>query len=408
MNAMKLRDKTALKHCLWLFAFINVSLVSFFLFSAHAQNTSRLGLINLRVVGDESRLRFISVFDKKPTYNLQYFNLPKRLVINLPTVDFSEQKQKPTPVGMLSSIRYGLVSQNSSRIILTINTSFSVENQQVEQLDDGFWQVIVDLKKDSEQTFDNLLKRQNTQNFSSIDVSKNNEKSPFRVVIDAGHGGIDSGAQGVTGILEKDVTLAFARALREELEKNTLIDVFLTRDSDVFLRLNERVEKAREYCADLFISIHADSINTQSLRGATVYTISDQASDNVARVLAESENKTDLLDGLPADKFPEISDILIDLTRRETHAFSVSFADQLVQNLSQNNIKLIKNPHRYAGFQVLKAHDIPSVLVELGYLSNKHDEKLISDPAWRFKMAGTIAQSVIEFAQYRIGSDYTK
>lgn len=223
----------------------------------------------------------------------------------------------------------------------------------------------------------------------------------FRVILDPGHGGIDGGARGITGILEKDVTLAFARVLRDELRKDSHITVALTRNSDVFLRLSERVKKAQEFGADLFISIHADTINTHSLRGATVYTISDKASDAIAKSLAENENKVDLLDGLPADESHEVTDILIDLTRRETHAFSVNFANSVVSSLSKNNINLINNPHRYADFQVLRASDIPSVLIEIGYLSNKEDEELLNKPQWRKHMAHSIAHSIRQFAEYR-------
>ncbi|WP_375669453.1 N-acetylmuramoyl-L-alanine amidase, partial [Bartonella sp. MR168JLCBS] len=225
--------------------------------------------------------------------------------------------------------------------------------------------------------------------------------SNFRVVIDPGHGGIDGGARGITGILEKDVTLAFARALRDELKKDSHTTVVLTRDSDIFLRLSERVKKAQELGADLFISIHADSIDMHSLRGATVYTISDKASDAIAKSLAESENKVDLLDGLPAEESLEVTDILLDLTRRETHTFSINFANSVIANLSKSHINLINNPHRYADFQVLKAPDVPSILIEIGYLSNKEDEELLNNPQWRKKMAASIAHSIRQFAEYR-------
>ncbi len=163
----------------------------------------------------------------------------------------------------------------------------------------------------------------------------------------------------------------------------------------------KELKKAQELNADLFISIHADTINLHSLRGATVYTISDKASDAIAKSLAENANKVDLLDGLPADKTLEVTDILLDLTRRETHAFSVNFADSVVSNLSKNNINLINNPHRYADFQVLRAPDVPSVLIEIGYLSNKEDEELLNNPQWRKKMALSIAHSIRQFAEYR-------
>ncbi|WP_295896527.1 N-acetylmuramoyl-L-alanine amidase [uncultured Bartonella sp.] len=354
----------------------------------------------MRAVGDQNRTRLIAVFSADPTYSLQFLKQPYRLVINLPSVDFSSQKQPPIKRGMVSDLRYGLSGLNTSRIILTTNSPFAVENHKVERLDSGLWQLIVDITRDNEANFQQLLTKQGNGDSRTND-GKPPEKKPFRVVVDAGHGGVDSGAEGISGVIEKNVTLAFARTLRDELEKNLDLEVFLTRDSDVFLRLNERVEKARNYGADLFISIHADTINMSAMRGATVYTISDRASDDLAKALADRENKADLLDGLPADEAPEITDILIDLARRETLVFSVNFADRVILSLEQENINLIKNPHRYAGFQVLKAPDIPSVLIEIGYLSNKEDEKLITDPLWRKKAATAIASAVQQFAIYR-------
>lgn len=360
----------------------------------------QLNLVNMRAVGDQNRTRLIAVFSANPTYSLQFLKQPYRLVINLPSVDFSSQKQPPKKLGMVSDLRYGLSGPNTSRIILTTNSPFAVENHNVERLDSGLWQLIVDITRDNEANFQQLLTKQGNGDSRTND-SKPPEKKPFRVVVDAGHGGVDSGAEGISGVIEKNVTLAFARTLRDELEKNLDLEVFLTRDSDVFLRLNERVEKARSYGADLFISIHADTINMSAMRGATVYTISDKASDDLAKALADRENKADLLDGLPADEAPEITDILLDLARRETLVFSVNFADRVILSLEQDNINLIKNPHRYAGFQVLKAPDIPSVLIEIGYLSNKEDEKLITDPLWRKKAATAIASAVQQFAIYR-------
>lgn len=362
-----------------------------------------LQLVNIRAVGDYTRTRLIAVFSGNPDYSMQLLDRPNRLVVNLPNVDFSLLKQSPLISGIVSDLRYGLSGKNSSRIILTTTVPFAIEKNKIEQLDNGLWQLIVDITRDSEENYQQLLEKQNKDNTTSNEINKVLARKPFRVVIDAGHGGIDSGAEGVGGTFEKEVTLAFSRALRDQLEKNSALQVYLTRDSDVFLRLNERVQKARSLGADLFISIHADTINMSAMRGATIYTISDQASDDLAKALAERENKADLLDGLPADESPEVTDILIDLARRETLSFSVKFADRVISNFARNNINLIKNPHRYAGFQVLKAPDIPSVLIEIGYLSNKEDEKLIADPNWRKTAAASIAYAVGQFANYRNG-----
>ena len=362
-----------------------------------------LELINIRAIGDNTRTRLVAVFSANPAYSVQFLERPYRLVINLPSVDFSSQKQPPQTFGLVSDLRYGASGPNASRIILTAKVPFSIEKTSVEQLDSGLWQLVIDLTKDNEQNFRKTINNKSTDNQQKTDT-KTVAQKPFRVVIDAGHGGIDSGAESISGVFEKNVTLAFARSLRGELEKNADLEIFLTRDSDVFLRLNERVQKARGFGADLFISIHADTINMTSMRGATVYTISDRASDDLAKALADRENKADLVDGLPPDESPEVTDILIDLARRETLSFSVNFADRVISSLLQSDINLIKNPHRYAGFQVLKAPDIPSVLIEIGYLSNKEDERLVTDPLWRKKASIAIANAVQQFAKYRNGS----
>jgi len=223
----------------------------------------------------------------------------------------------------------------------------------------------------------------------------------FTIVIDPGHGGIDGGAEGINGTAEKTITLAFALELKEQLAKTGSYDIFLTREKDEFLRLDERVRIARQHEADLFISIHADTIRLKDIRGATVYTVSDKASDAEAAALAVRENLSDQLAGIETEEDNhEVADILADLIRRETHSFSVRFARSLVGELS-STVELINNPHRSAGFKVLKAPDVPSVLVELGYLSNPKDEAKLRDPAWRGKAVERISAAVAHFADER-------
>ncbi|WP_455482500.1 N-acetylmuramoyl-L-alanine amidase [Bartonella sp. B35(2025)] len=378
-------------------------LLFFLIFQTHIQAADTLKLVSLRTIGDNAYTRILAVFDAEPDVRLQILDKPARLIINLPTIDFPAQDttldKQNTLSGMLSDVRYGFSDMWTSRIILTSKTAFVVEKSIVQKLDNGLWRLVIDITRSTQKKFDEILKNQQKSNLDTkIQI---NPIRNFRVVLDPGHGGIDSGARGVSGILEKNITLAFARALQDELRKDSHITVNLTRDSNIFLRLSERIKKAQEFDADLFISIHADTIGVRSLRGATVYTISDKASDEVAKSLAERENKVDLLDGLPAEESIEITDILIDLIRRETHTFSVNFANRVILNLSKSNINLINNPHRYADFQVLKAPDIPSVLIEIGYLSNKEDEKLLNNPRWRKKLAASIARSIRQFAEYR-------
>jgi N-acetylmuramoyl-L-alanine amidase len=214
------------------------------------------------------------------------------------------------------------------------------------------------------------------------------------VVIDPGHGGVDPGALGVSGIYEKHITLAMARELKAQLEKGGRYKVHLTRDRDVFIRLRERVAIARQYGADLFISLHADSVANPQLAGLSVYTLSQTASDGEAQTLADKENKADLIAGIDlSHESADVANILIDLAQRETMNRSAGFAGGVVTELGRETT-LLGNTHRFAGFAVLKAPDVPSILVELGYLSNPTEEKLLRQPEYRLKLAKGIARAI--------------
>jgi N-acetylmuramoyl-L-alanine amidase len=224
-----------------------------------------------------------------------------------------------------------------------------------------------------------------------------------RIVLDPGHGGIDAGAVGSGEVLEKDIVLAFARDLAEDLKKSGQFDVIMTREDDRFVRLSERVAIARRNHADLFLSIHADSFRGHGVRGATVYTLSERASNQMAAQLAESENRSDIIAGLEIEEGTDndVADILLDLTRRETKNFSIVMAREMVDQL-RPAVRLFKNPHQQASFVVLKAPDVASVLVELGYLSNREDEQLLLSEKWRKQAVGAITSAVERYFQTRI------
>lgn len=217
------------------------------------------------------------------------------------------------------------------------------------------------------------------------------------VVIDPGHGGVDPGAIGVSGIYEKYITLAVARELKAALEKNGRYKVYLTRDRDIFIRLRDRVAIGRQYNADLFISLHADSVANPQLKGLSVYTLSQNASDSEAQALADKENKADLIAGIDlSHESAEIANILIDLAQRETMNRSAGFAGGVVDEVGRET-SLLGNTHRFAGFAVLKAPDVPSVLIELGYLSNDTEERNLRQPEYRGKLAKGISRAVDRF-----------
>jgi N-acetylmuramoyl-L-alanine amidase len=224
------------------------------------------------------------------------------------------------------------------------------------------------------------------------------------IVLDPGHGGIDNGTRAPSGEAEKSIVLEFAVLLRDRLEKTGRYRVAMTRMDDTFVALGERVRIARNRQAALFVSIHADALarGDGEAQGATVYTLSETASDAEAARLAESENKADVIAGVDLRAEPDdVADILIDLAQRETKTFSTQFARTLVGEL-KSVARMHKHPLKSAGFKVLKAPDVPSVLVELGYVSNQQDLKSLVSNAWRAKTAESIAQAVDTFFTTRL------
>ena len=387
-----------------LFALLSVLLFQSASVYAADRVTSPLAALTFRMAGDDVRTRIVVMFDREPKLSTLLLDNPHRLVVDLPETRFGFDEKSLEPRGLVSRVRYGLVGKGRSRLILTLRGPFKVEDLRVLKNESASgYRLVADIVAASNREFaDQLQGRKEITSSTDRDDkpvqanAQNGAVRPFTIMIDPGHGGIDSGAESLSGIKEKDLTLAFGQELRDRLSQDKNIKVLMTREDDTFLRLSERVRIARQHEADLFISIHADTINQHDIRGATVYTISDKASDSVARAMAERENKSDTLAGAAPEEQPEVTDILLDLTRRETHTFSLSFAEKVIHSL-QGQVNLINNPHRFAGFQVLRAPDVPSVLIEIGYLSNAEDEKLISNPEWRKKLADRLAIAIKAF-----------
>lgn len=372
-----------------------------------ASASDRLVAQSLKVAGDSARTRIVVQFDREPEFRWLLMRGPHRLVIDLPDTEFRFHIP-PLPKSMLTEVQHGNLGEGRTRLMMAFDTAFEVKRVDMIANEDGQgFRLVADLVAASEQQFEAAMAEQieatgSTQVQSKGSrVGKNGERK-FRVVIDPGHGGIDTGAEGNSGTLEKTITLAFGLELKKKLEEGGQLEVFLTRDHDLFLRLDERVRIARQHEADLFISIHADAIRWKNFRGATVYTVSDKASDAEAAAKAIRENLADEIGGIQIEEeHQEVADILADLIRRETQGFSIRFARSLVGELSNVIGMIPKNPHRFAGFKVLRAPDVPSVLLELGYLSNKDDETLLRDPEWRAKAAGGIAAAISHFSAAR-------
>ncbi|MEM7618575.1 MAG: N-acetylmuramoyl-L-alanine amidase [Pseudomonadota bacterium] len=231
-------------------------------------------------------------------------------------------------------------------------------------------------------------------------------QSPLRkplIVIDAGHGGADPGAIGANKMKEKDITLSAAKILKRHLESTGRYRASLTRDTDKYLKLYQRVAIARKKEADLFISIHADSINRSNVRGASIYTLSNTASDKQTAKLAARENQADLIAGVDlSHEDKEVANILIDLAMRDTMNQSKFFANTVVDIMNQKGLRTLTKPHRYAGFAVLKAPDTPSVLLEIGFMSNKQEANLLATNDYQKKIAKVLSESLdIYFSKVR-------
>lgn len=221
------------------------------------------------------------------------------------------------------------------------------------------------------------------------------------VVIDAGHGGHDPGASGQNGEREKDLTLMLARSVRDALVASGRVRVALTRDTDRFLVLDERADIARRLNADLFISVHADAASVAEAQGATIYTLSDQASDAVAEAFAARENRADAINGITlADKGQAVSSILIDLARREMRGNSQRFGELVVRE-GTGVIAFHAQPQRKAAFIVLKSLDLPSALIEAGYISNPEDAQAMRDKTWRKSFSKSLARAIEIFLAER-------
>jgi N-acetylmuramoyl-L-alanine amidase len=376
---------------------------------ALAQETTNIAY-SARVVGDNERARILIDFNKEPIFKIRYLANPNRIIVDLEQTKLAFADEQLTARGILSDIRYGIMSEDKSRIIFSLKTPAVLEDQQLQILEGDTYRLVMDVSISEQEDFDAVLKEQNwevvetnpsndesVEKGSRIRVSENKNSDKFVLVLDAGHGGIDGGAEGRNGAIEKDITLDFVNDLQKAFEEYDGIELLLTRDSDQFMSLSARVQIARDAEADLLISIHADSIRQRSLRGASIYTLSREASDEFASNLADAENLTDVLAGLHIEDAPDdVTGILVDLARRETQGFSDVMADRIVHDF-KGQIRLLNNPHRRAGFRVLLAPDVPSVLIELGFLSNLTDEKLLTDPKWREKTTKLLAKSISEY-----------
>jgi N-acetylmuramoyl-L-alanine amidase len=355
------------------------------------------------VESEGAKTRFKITLSKAVTAQAFLMERPDRVIVDLPEVSFHLPAEAGrSKEGLIASYRYGLFAPGRSRVVMDLAQPAVVSGMTVQPDASGAATLLtIELSR---------VEREEFRRAAAESASKSAEGAPEPpavqhakdarpvIMIDPGHGGIDPGAAASGHVVEKDLVLSFAQRLKKKLEAGGRYKVVMTRDEDVFVSLGARVKAARAAQADLFISVHADSISGgQDVRGLTVYTGSERASDADSARLADRENKADAAAGVESGDMPDdVSDILQELTLRETRSFSHGFATRLVGEFDAV-ARLNKNPHRQARFQVLRAHDVPSVLVELGYLSSQKDLDLLMSEEWRSKMVSAMAVAVDRF-----------
>jgi N-acetylmuramoyl-L-alanine amidase len=354
-----------------------------------------------RLGGDDSQTRFVLELSRKT--ELRAFTLadPYRVVIDLPQVTFRlPPKMGDVGRGLVKAFRFGLVMAGGSRIVFDLTKPARIDVASVtEAAPGGPARLSLELISTDRESF---LRRAELDTRPAradavppVPAAAAGDARSL-VVLDPGHGGIDTGTKGPNGETEKDIVLKVAERLRQRIEKAGKYRVLMTRTDDTFVPLADRVRFARNASAALFVSIHADALPRREgdAQGASVYTLSDTASDSEAARLAEQENRADIIAGVNLKTEPEdVAGILLDLAERETKGFSLQFAHKLLADL-KTVTRLHKEPLKSAGFRVLRAPDIPSVLIELGYVSNHADLQSLLSDVWQNRTADTIAQAI--------------
>jgi len=365
---------------------------------------------DVRLGGDDTQTRLIVDLSRKVDVRTFTLANPYRVVMDMPQVTFQfPPKVGEAGRGLIKAFRFGLVMQGGSRMVIDLARPAQVDMAFVlDPIHDQPARLVLHLTATDREAFMRGLAPesgapQRSKPEAPVETKGNGDSRPL-IVIDPGHGGIDNGTRAASGQMEKTIVLEFSLLLRDKLEKAAKYRVLMTRTDDTFVALGDRVQFARARRAALFISIHADALRRREgdAQGATVYTLSERASDARAARLAEAENKADVIAGLDlSSEEKDVAGILIDLARRETKTFSVQFAQTMVGAL-KSAARLHQHPLKSASFVVLKAPDVPSVLVELGYVSNKADLKSLISTEWRDRTADSIVQAVDAFFRPRL------
>ena len=367
---------------LWITAVAMALAMAFSPLCLWAQSKDSGQITGVRVGHNDNVTRFVLDVSKEISFQISTNN--NEVVIDLPGLDWKASVSGlAKPVGVIENYQFSKINASAARLTLKTTGPVRIEKSfLLRPIEAPHHRLVIDLGP------------ANGQTASAVPV-----KTPIAkpvIVIDPGHGGVDPGAISKGGSYEKDIVLILAKTMKEMLEKSGKTRVILTRSTDVFIPLRDRVAAARAANADLFISLHADSIANKDIKGLSVYTLSQNASDAEAQALADKENKSDIVAGLDfSNEPPEVTNILIDLVQRETMNYSARFASRVIGEVQRETHNVLKiNTHRFAGFAVLKAPDVPSVLVEIGYLSNEKDEKMLLSKEYRAKLAKALTRAI--------------
>jgi N-acetylmuramoyl-L-alanine amidase len=368
---------------------------------------------DIRVGGDDAQTRMVVDLSQKIEFRVFALANPYRVVIDIPQVNFRlPAKAGETSRGLVKAFRFGLVMPGGSRIVIDLARPARIDRAFImDAANDQPARLVLDLTAIDREAFMRMVAIESgapegRKSEPHVDSRTDGDPRPL-IVLDPGHGGIDNGTRAASGEMEKTIVLEFSILLRDKIEKTGKYRVAMTRTDDSFIPLGQRVAFARARQAALFISVHADALarGEGDAQGATVYTLSERPSDARAARVAESENQADVVAGLDFSSEPkDVAGILIDLARRETKTFSVQFAQELVATM-KNTTRLHQHPLKSAAFVVLKAPDIPSVLVELGYVSNKSDLSSLLSSEWRERTADSVMHAVDTFLTTRLAGN---
>jgi N-acetylmuramoyl-L-alanine amidase len=399
---------------------------------------------NVRLGSHEGRVRMVVELSAVSDFRVFVLSDPYRIVVDLPEYQWNAGDLKPDNRAGIRAIRQGRLEPGINRIVFDMNAPSAVDNAFILQRGQGRPdRLVVDFGPIPASSFaaakgrifggltagapkplasrEIIVLPPPSESVASINPAAGNSlvipprkpavpeqsgtpvlksaRKPL-IVLDPGHGGNDPGAVG-SGTREKNVVLALAKELKKQLEDSGQYRVMLTRENDTYIRLSSRVAFARKHGADLFVSIHADSIKDSHVRGASVYTLSEKASDAQTEMLADRENRSDIIAGVDLSvEDEEVASILVDLAMRDTMNQSKFFANLLVDTMENGDLRVLENPHRYAGFAVLKAPDIPSILVEAGFMSNPKEAGMLGTPDHRRKVAGAIKSGITAYFEH--------